>query len=72
MSTKEIDRTDSVWMEPRYKLIATAEKLALYDLLLDPSESQNLVESQPQVTQRMQEQLLEWKREVMSELAQIP
>lgn len=66
------DGREAVWMEQRYKLIATAKKQELYDLLADPGESQNLAELQPQVTKRMHAELLKWKQEVMSELAQVP
>ncbi len=66
------DGQEAVWMEQRYKLIANAKKQELYDLIVDPAESENLAEIQPQVIQRMLAELMNWKREVMSELALVP
>ncbi|MCR9291370.1 MAG: sulfatase-like hydrolase/transferase [bacterium] len=66
------DGQEAVWMEQRYKLIATAKKQELYDLLADPGETQNLAELQPQVTTRMHAELLKWKRGVMEDLAGVP
>ncbi len=59
---------ESVWMEDRYKLIITKKKKMLFDIQKDRNEKNNLLTQSPEVTQRMQAELLKWKKEVMGEL----
>jgi len=58
----------AVWMEDRYKMILDKNRVELYDIPKDESEQSNLAEALPEVTQRMQKELLHWKQEVMQEL----
>jgi hypothetical protein len=52
-------------LDNRYKLILSRrDKVELYDLLQDTSETQNLAEEHPQITQRMTEQLRQWQASV--------
>jgi len=66
------DGNESVWMEQRYKLISRRKGQELYDLIVDPSESTNLVEQESDVAKRMKAELSLWKSAVMSELTKVP
>jgi arylsulfatase A-like enzyme len=59
---------EAVWMEDRYKLIATSKGARLYDIPADPTEGQDLAAELPDVTARMQAALATWKAGVMNEL----
>jgi len=59
---------EAVWMEDRYKLIATSKGTQLYDVPADAAEKENLVGDRPAVKTRMQVALETWKAEVMKEL----
>lgn len=62
-----------VWLDDRYKLIVQnnrgkAEKIELYDLRKDRSETNNLAEAKPDVVKKMQAELREWQRSVLTSL----
>jgi len=59
---------EAVWMEDRYKLIATDNRVQLYDVPMDAAEKQDLADNLPEVKARMQAALEAWKDEVMKEL----
>lgn len=53
----------AVWRKP-YKLIETgADLVELYDVTVDPGETQNLRESQPAIVQELQERLRAFQRQ---------
>jgi|GEM_PF-4827867 len=55
-------------MEDQYKMIMDENRITLYNIPKDASEQNNLAVELPKVTQRMQNELLQWKQEVMQEL----
>jgi len=59
---------EAVWMEDRYKLIATPNSVRLYDIPADPAEKENLADELPDVRDRMLTELNAWKAGVMEEL----
>jgi len=59
---------EAVWMEDRYKLIATDNRVQLYDIPADAAEKQDLADDLPEVKARMQAALATWKADVMKEL----
>ena len=59
---------EAVWMEDRYKLIATPNRVQLYDIPADAAERKDLAGSLPEVKARMQASLTVWKARVMEEL----
>ena len=59
---------EAVWMEDRYKLIATPNRVQLYDIPTDAAEKQDLADNLPEITARMQAALATWKDDVMKEL----
>ena len=50
------------WVTNRYKLISNDEgkNFELYDLIIDPAETNNLAEQEPEVASIMQKALLKW------------
>ncbi|MEM6345100.1 MAG: sulfatase-like hydrolase/transferase [Bacteroidota bacterium] len=50
------------WVDEQYKLITTdkTSSFELYDLINDPSESQNIVEQYPEIAHRMQGEMMTW------------
>ncbi|GAB5561644.1 MAG: sulfatase-like hydrolase/transferase [Synoicihabitans sp.] len=64
--------TETAWIEERYKLLITKKGEALYDIIEDPAESQNLIESHPEVARRLQADSTKWREEVLAELALVP
>ena len=66
------DAKEAVWMGQRYKLISTAKGDRLYDIIKDPSEKEDLIESTPKVAQKMKRELMGWKTSVLKELQQVP
>jgi len=59
---------EAVWMEDRYKLIATPKRVQLYDIPADAAEKQDLAGDLPEVKARMLAALTAWKAGVMKEL----
>ncbi|NQT85325.1 sulfatase-like hydrolase/transferase, partial [bacterium] len=59
---------EAVWMEDRYKLIATSKRVQLYDIPADAAEKQDLAGKLPEVKARMETALAAWKNDVMKEL----
>ena len=58
----------------QYKLVIGAQpddntSIELYDLMVDPAESDNLMSSKPDVVDSMQKQLVDWQQSVLSSLA---
>lgn len=66
------DAKEAVWMGQRYKLISTAKGDRLYDIIKDPSEEEDIIESTPEVAQKMKRELVVWKTSVLKELQQVP
>lgn len=54
------------WVTNRYKLIRNKkdDDFELYDLLNDPSEKKNIIESEPEITSRLKEELMLWMESV--------
>lgn len=62
-----------VMMDDRYKLLMEAESseqpiVELYDLIEDPAEQRNLAGTQPEIVQKMQQQLRDWQESVLRSL----
>ena len=61
-----------VVLDGNYKLIVNERGnetiRELYDLLTDPAESNNLIDEQPQVADRLDRQLKNWQRSVLTSL----
>ncbi|MFT6809865.1 MAG: arylsulfatase A-like enzyme [Saprospiraceae bacterium] len=57
---KDYDKVS--WVSDRYKYISTngMQDFELYDLLIDPSESQNIITQKPSVASKMKTELEEW------------
>ena len=56
---------ESAWIDGDYKLLHVGKKgkqhhYELYQLNADPSESDNLLNAEPEVAERMKEQLAAW------------
>ena len=66
------DAKEAVWMGQRYKLISTTKGEKLYDIIKDPSETEDIIESTPKVAQQMKRELVVWKTSVLEELQQVP
>jgi len=60
--------SEAVWMEDRYKLIATRKRVRLYDIPADAAERRDLAGKLPEVKARMETALAAWKAGVMKEL----
>ncbi len=60
--------SEAVWMEDRYKLIATRKRVQLYDIPADAAEKRDLARQLPDVKARMETALAKWKAGVMKEL----
>jgi arylsulfatase A-like enzyme len=60
--------SEAVWMEDRYKLIATRKRVQLYDIPADAAERHDLAARLPAVKARMEAALAAWKTGVMKEL----
>ncbi len=56
-------RQQAAWTEDRYKLVSndSGKKLELYDLIEDPSESNDLAAAHPEIARRMNEALTTWQ-----------
>ena len=48
----------------RYKLISTdeGENFALYDLLQDPAETNDIADQNPDIVEKMKDELKEWRQ----------
>ncbi len=62
------DAKESVWMEDRYKLIATQKGMQLYDIKKDPAEKVDLYGQHPEIAARMTSELTHWRESVLTEL----
>ncbi|WP_261395306.1 sulfatase-like hydrolase/transferase [Membranihabitans marinus] len=58
----------SVWIDGQWKLIQTAEGYELYNLEEDPSESNNLAESEKSQKNRMKKALRKWQKSVVASI----
>src|SRR5688572_16321853 len=59
-------------IDNRYKLVSpnlSGGTFELYDLEADPKESRNLTTEKPEISQRMQQRLLEWNESVKASVA---
>lgn len=63
---------EAVWMGQRYKLISTPKGDRLYDLIVDPSETKDLIKEKPEFARKMKQELMLWKKSVLKELGQVP
>jgi len=59
---------EAVWMEDRYKLIASRKRTQLYDIPADPAERKDLASKLPKVKAEMAAALAAWKADVMKDL----
>ena len=66
------DAKEAVWMEDRFKYVASREGKALFDIFKDPSEQRDLIQDEPDIVRRMEAELEAWKSSVLVELAAIP
>ena len=54
----------------RYKLVMDQEtEVELFDLLEDRAESNNLINSKPDIAEKMQKQLYDWQQSVLQSLS---
>jgi len=63
--------TQAVWMEDQYKMIMSKNGVSLYDIPQDEGEKNDLADKLPEVKERMQKELTDWKHEVMQELKSV-
>ena len=59
---------EAVWMGDRHKMIATSKRIQLFDIPKDPQEKEDLSSKLPELKNRMESELSEWKAGVMKEL----
>ena len=59
---------ETVWMGDRHKMIATSKRIQLFDIPKDPQEKEDLSSKLPELKNRMESELSEWKAGVMKEL----
>ena len=64
--------SDAVWMGQRYKLISTKKNDRLYDIIADPAEAKNLIDTRSEIAQKMKYELTQWKTSVMNDLEKVP
>jgi hypothetical protein len=60
-------------LDNRYKLVVDAQSgnepnVELFDLISDPAEKQNLIESHKEIAEKMQKQLRDWQQSVLESL----
>lgn len=60
---------EAVWMEDRYKLIVSAKRAQLFDIVVDSAETKDLSQAHPEIKDRMKHALEEWKSGVLKELS---
>jgi arylsulfatase A-like enzyme len=63
-------RGDAAILDNRYKLLVVGEPPAteLYDVREDPGEKVNLIAREPALAKRMEQQLRDWQRSVLTSL----
>jgi arylsulfatase A-like enzyme len=61
-------RGHSAWLDGRWKLHNTGKGYELYNLEVDPAESENVAERYPEVVKKLSAQLVAWQREVEASL----
>jgi hypothetical protein len=59
-------------MGQRYKLISTKKNDRLYDIIADPAEAKNLIDTRSEIAQKMKYELTQWKTSVMNDLEKVP
>ena len=59
---------EAVWMGDRHKMIVTSKRIQLFDIPKDPQEKEDLSSKLPELKNRMESELSEWKAGVMKEL----
>jgi len=62
---------EAVWMAERYKLISTAKKDSIYDIIKDPAEKTDLSNTVPNIKKKMKSELSQWKSAVLKELKEV-
>ena len=67
---------DAVWMEDQYKLSINLnqpinKQIKLTDINADPGEKKDLSKELPEVKARMEAELMQWKEDVLKELAEV-
>jgi arylsulfatase A-like enzyme len=62
---------EAVWMDDRYKLIATSKRVQLFDIPADAQEKKDLSATLPDITSRMAAELATWKAGVMKDLKSV-
>jgi len=72
ISEKDFGGTRAV-LDNRYKLVVDAQSgnkpnVELFDLINDPAEKQNLIESHKEIAEKMQKQLRDWQQSVLESL----
>jgi hypothetical protein len=60
---------EAAWTENRYKLLVSARRTELYDLVDDPKETRNIAPQNGQRVQAMMAKLHEWQRSVERSLS---
>lgn len=67
---------EAAWTDNRYKLVVgearrakSGPRVELYDLIADPSETTDLAGKNPEMVQRMTQQLHAWQRSVERSLS---